>query len=261
MQTRLSVILPVLNNKYGFERALGSVLRQNADSIEIIVIDGGSSDGTVDVIRSYQDRISYFETGKDSGIANAFNRGIKNASGEIIATLNSDDAWQETALNDLFATIDENADADIYCGSIEYFDEARDYRYIREPRLSNISRHMPIFHSSMFVRKSCYENIGLYDEKYSHAMDSEWSHRAIAAGCIFCNVPAVLSTMSLGGVSDKEYVTSLRQYRESLIKHKICHAVVAYWFYYQHLLQKRIMRLPFMHGIKRLRDSFITRRP
>jgi len=88
-------------------------------------------------------------------------------------------------------------------------------------------------------------------------MDSEWCHRAIAAKMSFFEIPAVLATMALGGVSDIEYKQSLKQYRQSVIHHELTKPLAAHFYYYFYLTIKTVMRFPFMRPIKLLRDRFL----
>jgi len=235
-----------------------SVFAQGYLPIEIIVIDGGSVDGTIDVIEKYSSRISFWETGKDSGICNAFNRGVLRAKGDVIAILNSDDRWEKDTLTNLLVSIKTNPDADIYHGGICYVDPENQYCYQRFPSVSSLKRRMTVFHPAMFVRKSCYERVGLYDERYACAMDSEWCHRALMKEMRFCEVPAVLASMSLGGVSDREYLDSLREYRDSVIKHGLAGKAEAFCYYYFYAIVKTIMRTGLLQPVKKLRDKLIS---
>ncbi|GLS26970.1 glycosyltransferase family 2 protein [Marinibactrum halimedae] len=258
MKPAYSFILPVLNNCDGFTQAIQSILAQSDELLEIIVIDGGSEDGTLEAIQSFKENIKYRESGKDSGIADAFNRGIKKASGDVIGILNSDDILETDALNKLSQAINTNSQAEIYCGATRYFDPVRNTSYIRKPNISRMKWRMSVFHPSMFVRRSCYDRIGLYDESYTHAMDSEWCHRALAQGAEFFEIPEVMTTMSLGGVSDVEYTISLSQYRDSVIKHGLATPFAAHGYFQFYRLIKGLMRMPFMHPIKRVRDRLIS---
>ena len=256
----ISIIIPVLNNRHGFSTSLLSITKQSTHNIEVIVIDGGSTDGTLLVIDSFSDYITYFETGLDSGIADAFNRGIAHANGDIIGILNSDDALDHNALKYLISAFEKIPTADIYYGAIRYYDPLHKTIYTRHPSLSSMYKRMSIFHPSISIRRSCYEKIGGYDCHYTHAMDSEWCHRAIAAKMKFHEIPAVLATMSLGGISDIEYNQSLKQYRNSVIHHKLANPVQAYFYYFFYLTIKAVMHFPFMRPIKLLRDRFIERK-
>jgi glycosyltransferase involved in cell wall biosynthesis len=255
MQYFLSIITPVLNNRDGFIKTFDSI-GCDPTMMEIIVIDGGSTDGTVDEIIRRESDISYWETGKDSGIADAFNRGISAAKGEFIVILNSDDFWEPGVMAHLKSANKENPDADVFYGALRFIDNEKNYRYVRFPDISKMKYRMSLFHPAMIVRKRCYQEIGFYDENYTHAMDSEWCHRAIKKGKVFCEIPFVLANMSLGGVSDRDYHISLSQYRDSLIKNRLSNRYIAYLFYYLNLVQKKVIRLPFFYPLKLVKDRF-----
>ena len=257
MKAKLSFVLPVLNNREGLRCAIESILVQLAYPVELIVIDGGSTDGTLEVINSYCHLISYFETGLDTGIADAFNRGIERATGDVIAILNSDDVLEPNAIGNVIDVVTANPSADVFYGSLCYFDSTRGSRFVRKPDLSSMCRRMSLFHPALFVRRSCYERVGLYDCGYTHAMDSEWCHRAMVSQVGFCEVPSVLATMSLGGVSDIEYRQSLQQYRISVIRHGLASSLSAYAYYYFYLTAKTVVRLPVLRTIKRIRDRML----
>lgn len=255
MQYFLTIIIPVLNNRHGFVKAFDSICSDPA-MLEIIVIDGGSTDGTVEEIIQRENTITYWETGQDNGIADAFNRGVMAATGEFIAILNSDDFWEPSVIKYLKPTIEKNPDADVFYGAIRFIDNEKNYSYVRFPDLSKMKYRMSLFHPAMIVRKSCYQDVGVYDEKFTHAMDSEWCHRAIMRRKKFCEIPNVLANMSLGGVSDRDYLISLSQYRDSLIKNRLSNRYIAYLFYYVNLLQKKVIRQPLFYPLKLVKDRF-----
>jgi GT2 family glycosyltransferase len=259
MPASLSVIFPVLNNRTGFCSAIDPIIDLQANDIELIVIDGGSNDGTLDEIKRREKHLSYWESGLDSGIADAFNRGISRCTGEFIAILNSDDHWTPQTL-DLFRQYRERfPEASVFFGSIRYRDPSSGYSYVRNPKLQALKYRMWLFHPAMIVRRRAYERIGNYDTTVTHAMDSEWSHRALAAGERFIQIPEVLAEMSLGGLSDRDFAISLRQYRDSVIRHQLCRRSEA-WIYYTFFLGlKRVMQVPVLQPVKRLRDRLIRR--
>lgn len=250
--------MPVLNRREQFERAIKSILSQDCSGIQIVVIDGGSSDGTLDVIEKYSDHISYWETGLDKGIVDAFNRGILRSSGGLVAILNSDDYWEQDAIKKLLACVRENPNADVYHGSLKFVDPSRHYSYIRLPSISALKFRMSVFHATMFVRNRCYKEVGLYKSNYSYAMDSEWCHRSIEQGATYCKVPAVLSVMSLGGVSDREYVKSLSEYRRSVIEHHLASRVEAFLYFYFNVTVKWLMAFRLLRPLKLIRDVKIN---
>lgn len=150
MEPLLSVIIPVLNNTNGFVSAYES-LKSDECYLELIVIDGGSTDGTVDEIIQRERNIAYWETGKDGGIADAFNRGISVAKGEFIVILNSDDFWEPGVMAHLKSAIKENPDADVFYGALRFIDNEKNYRYVRFPDISQMKYRMSLFHPAMVI--------------------------------------------------------------------------------------------------------------
>ncbi len=250
LQTRVSVIVPVLDGAASLAETIQSVLSQGHPYIELIVIDGGSSDGTLDIIRGFSPEISYWETGQDSGISNAFNRGISHATGELVAILNSDDTWESGALKQVLGAISENPAVDIYYGQVRYFDPVTSNFYTRRPDLSRMKERMYLFHPAIFVRKTAYEKIGRYSDEYQLAMDSEWLHRAIAGGLKFKAIDCVLANMSLGGRSDQRFVAALIEYRRSLLEHKITGLWSANYYFLKYVFLKSMMQASWMRQLK-----------
>ncbi len=217
----ISVIIPVLNNVVGLKRCLDSVFRQPLNAVDVIVIDGGSTDGTLDVIAAFESQISYWETGKDKGIADSFNRGIKRASTDFIAILNSDDYWVADYTRSFLDVLTPDSDVDVFYGNARYFDPVTDRSYVRIADISKMHKRMYLFHPAIIVRKAAYERIGSYSLDYHYAMDSEWCHRAISQKLKFQKIDATLAVISLGGLSDKNYKLALMEYRSSLIANNL----------------------------------------
>ena len=113
---KISIITSVWNNKETIKDAIESVLNQTYENIEYVVVDGGSSDGTVDVVQSYGDKISKFVSEKDKGIYDGLNKGVKLATGDVVAFLHSDDIYASpTILEDIAKVFqsDEHLDGDL----------------------------------------------------------------------------------------------------------------------------------------------------
>lgn len=254
MSISLSVIMIVRNDRLRFSRALSSVLAQKTEALEIIVIDGGSTDGTLDEIAAHQEQLHYWESGLDKGIADAFNRGIAQARGEFIATLNSDDTWEPDTLRLVQDARQRHPEASVLCGAVRYLDPDSGYSYARYPDPAALKFRMWVFHPSLFVSRAAYARVGGYEPQYSHAMDSEWCHRALARGEKFEVIPAVLANMSLGGLSDRDFTISLQQYRDSVIRNGLCSRMEAWAYYLLFLTLKKLMLAPLMQPVKKLRD-------
>jgi len=111
-----SIVIPTFNQVETIEDTLQSILRQDYGNVEIIVIDGGSTDGTVDLVQSYMQYISYFESKRDAGQSCAINKGFQKASGDIFAWINSDDFYLEGAFSKVAECFDRDGTIDIVIG-------------------------------------------------------------------------------------------------------------------------------------------------
>ncbi len=247
---KISVVTVVLNGAATIEKTFKSILGQGYLNIEIIVIDGGSTDGTVEVIKRYADKIAYWESGLDHGIADAFNRGILKASGDLVAILNSDDQWLPNAAMEVAQAYKLHSDADIFYGNIQFLDARCGDAYVVPSNVEAMKKRMSVFHPCLFVNKKAYANIGEYSNDYKYAMDSHWVHRAIKYGVKFVKIDAALAQMQLGGVSDRHYMKSLNEYRRSLVENGLLDLVRAGFYFLKYSFFKTIFRSKLMNKLK-----------
>ena len=206
----VSVITIVLNGENDIRRCVHSVLSQDYPNVEYIVIDGGSTDGTLEVLRSFRDQIDIIVSEPDKGISDAFNKGIALAHGEIVGLLNCDDWYDQGAIRRIVHEFKARA-ADIVYGSMQHWTETGSPSYQVESNHQYLDRGMTIGHPTVFVKRSTYDRIGLYRTDFKLAMDYEWLLRAQTAGAVFRSVPAVLANMADGGLGCRNWVSSLRE--------------------------------------------------
>lgn len=245
----VSVIVPVKDDCVGLGLTLESLPTDGC--LEIIVIDGGSSADTMSVIRSHERRLAYWESGLDTGIADAMNRGLTKATGTYVAILNAGDAWLPDTLERVVEAIGSHPEADIHHGTIEYVAGSTATHRV-EPDVTRLSRRMYVFHPTMFVRRTTYEEIGGYDADYAYAMDSEWCHRALKAQKRFHTIPGEpLARMSLGGRSDKNFRLALLEYRRSVTHHGLASHAQAQTSYLVALAGKWINGIPALGWLAR----------
>jgi glycosyltransferase involved in cell wall biosynthesis len=201
----VSIVTIVRNGAATLRRAAESVLSQDHPGIEYIIVDGGSTDGTLDIIRALEDRVAWI-SGKDAGISDAFNKGVALARGEVIGIINSDDWYEPGAIGKAARRL-QQAGADVACGPMQYWAGAeRSWRVSSDPL--GLERTMTIGHPTVFARRELYRRIGLFRPEFRLAMDYEWLLRAKCAGARFAVVDDCLANMSEGGFGDRRWYVS-----------------------------------------------------
>ena len=131
MTLKLSIITPSFNQGRFLEETILSVLNQGYKSLEYLVIDGGSTDESLSIIRRYEDRLTYWESEKDRGQVHAINKGLEKATGDIVAFLNSDDVYLPGAFSSVMNHFQENPESEWVCGDTIMFGEGYDTKLIR----------------------------------------------------------------------------------------------------------------------------------
>jgi glycosyltransferase involved in cell wall biosynthesis len=199
---KITVITACLNASRTLEQTLASVLSQNYPGLEYIVVDGGSADGTLDIIKKYEDRLSRVISEPDNGIYDAFNKGLRMASGEIIGILNADDFYAPWALETVARAYKDNPECDVLFGKVAVVDEAkRSWKVYPLGSAANLPDSMSISHPAIFVPKRTYDRWGLFDDSYKITGDWDYMLRIFLDGAVFSPVDEVLTAFRLDGVS------------------------------------------------------------
>jgi len=194
----VSIITVVLNRKDTIEFAIKSVLSQTYSNIEYIIVDGGSTDGTVDVIKKYNKYILKWISEPDNGIYDAMNKGIKMARGQIIGILNSDDVYADNKVIEVVVKAIEENNADCCWSDLVYVDRENTDKIIRywkssEFKEEKLKRGWMPPHPTFFVKKWVYEKYGYFNLDFPIAADYELMLRLLEKYKIrSCYIPKVL---------------------------------------------------------------------
>ncbi len=207
---RISIITVVYNNKATIANAIESVLSQNYKDIEYIIIDGKSTDGTLDVINHYSSRISKIVSEKDNGIYDAMNKGLRLATGDVIGILNSDDFYANNSiLSEVMSQFNKDHDLDILYGDLVYVKPDDVNKLVRKwkskPYNSNFFENGDVPpHPSLFVSSRVYKEAGYFNLKYRLASDYEFMLRIFKKFNFKIKyLPIVFVNMRLGGATNK----------------------------------------------------------
>jgi glycosyltransferase involved in cell wall biosynthesis len=171
---KISIITVAYNNAAQIQKTIGSVSSQTYSNIEYIIIDGGSSDGSVEIIKNSSEKISYWISENDNGIYHAMNKGIAKATGDYLLFLNSGDVINDNqVLSDFYEFIKLNGHSDIVYGDYIYVDKKVRETKIILPDIITFDWlcNASIPHPSTFIKKSLFDKFGLYNEDYTVVSD------------------------------------------------------------------------------------------
>lgn len=179
MLPKISIVTPSFNQVSYIEQTIDSVLSQDYPNLEYMVMDGGSTDGSVEIIKKYEKHLAYWESRKDAGQSDAINKGIRRASGEIINWLNSDDYYEPGALFKVAKAFNDPK-VSLYSGRSNIVDGVG--KLIRRSEgtdiyLGNIAKTIGqarVDQPETFYRKSAVEKIGLLNTHLQYVMDKDW---------------------------------------------------------------------------------------
>jgi hypothetical protein len=212
---KVSVITVALNSEKTIEQTINSVVHQTYDNIEYIVVDGKSTDGTLEILDRYREDIDILISEKDEGLYDAMNKGISMASGNIIGIINSDDWYEQDAIACAVENFDDNTD--IIYGSLNFWDEKDQFLRVVAPLYLESLWYQMLPHPSVFVRKEIYDRYGKFDMKYKLASDYDLIFRFYLVGARFKCLNHVMANFRRGGISTTKKIECAREeYRISM---------------------------------------------
>jgi glycosyltransferase involved in cell wall biosynthesis len=187
---RLSIVTPSFNQAAYLERTILSVLNQNYPNLQYIVVDGGSTDGSVEIIRKYEKYLGYWVSERDQGQGDAINKGMRLADGEIVAWQNSDDVYVPDAFRTVTKVFEARPDADLVFGNLYLIDERDDVRRdVRHVPVNHFAlRHLTccLSNQAAFWRRALMERCGGLDGRLQYCMDFElWLRMSKSAKYVF----------------------------------------------------------------------------
>lgn len=198
----VSIITPCLNSEKTIRDTIESVLFQTYENIEYIIVDGGSADGTIEIVKEYAPRFHgrmSFISGKDKGIFNAMNKGIKMSHGQLIGILNSDDYYERDAAGRMAENYRAGAYQVLY-GYMRVMVRNRECYICKDSHQMLLETMIP--HPTCFISRNIYRDFGLYCERFRLAADYELMMRINRTGKVrFQCIPEVITNFRQGGAS------------------------------------------------------------
>jgi len=213
-----TIIIAVLNSKESLERCIESVSNQACHDRELIIIDGGSTDGTVEILKNNDDNIAYWESSPDRGIYHAWNKALQHAHGEWICFLGADDYfWSEKVLTDLSPQLVKASDGGIkvvYGQAARVDRNGRILKLVGKPweKIRWLMPHgMPLPHTGLMHHRSLFEEHGLFDETFKIAGDYDLLLRELKNGEALHVRNLIVAGWQAGGISDFRFLLAHRE--------------------------------------------------
>lgn len=216
---KISIITVVYNSEKYIEATIQSIINQTYKNFEYIIIDGNSKDKTIDIIKSYEDKISYWISEPDEGLYDAMNKGIKIAKGDYLLFINSGDKlYDSTTLEKIF----NNEEADIYYGDTIIINEKGEdlgYRRLRPPKqltFKSLKKGMLVCHQSFIARKNIIQS---FDLNFKFSADFDWVINTVKNSTSTVNTELVISRFMEGGQTSDTVYRGLKERFNIMKKH------------------------------------------
>lgn len=260
----ISIITINYNNKSGLKKTFESIFSQTFPGFEFIVIDGGSNDGSKELIEMYNDRINYWVSEPDSGIYNAMNKGIRYGKGEYLIFINSGDGfYDDFVLENTVAAIEKCPGKDIYYGNTCVSGGAKNEGWEKnEPTVLSMDYFMvnTICHQAAFIKRSLFEKVGMYSEKLQICSDWKFFMDVIFKhNCSYKKINLMIARFNEDGISsDANNLKRINEERRQVLIEDSGNYLYDHYFYSRDVLvyikHSRLIRLfkkiGFLKGLR-----------
>ena len=195
----ISIITVVYNGVKTIEQTILSVIQQPYQNKEYIIIDGGSTDGTVALIKNYESYLSYWISEPDNGVYDAMNKGIGQAKGELIGVINADDWYEENIFSQIAHQYRETGSDHVIYGMLRIFQDNEFYSMVGNS--IRILQEDTIMHPSCFIPLKFYNTFGTYNSSYKYSADYDLILRYVNDGVKFSFIEKPIANFRRGGIS------------------------------------------------------------
>jgi glycosyltransferase involved in cell wall biosynthesis len=219
-KVKMSIIVACLNSEKTIETTILSIKKQEYDRLEVVIVDGGSTDATIDLIMKQNLKDIKIISEPDKGIGDAWNKGLKICNGDVIGILNSDDYYGDNILSGVSEYFSDVDSPQVGFGDVVLLNTKDGSHKIIFGKLRGklgLLNGFGFLHPSVFFNRKALDRIGLFDTKIRVAVDTDWLLRAIFLKINFKKIPS-LTFMRTGGVSDINRYTGTGEYADALVR-------------------------------------------
>ena len=252
---RISIITTVYNAADDIRVTIDSVLSQTGVDIEYIITDGGSTDGTLDIIKEYPEIILKSES--DNGIYDGMNKGIAMATGDIIGILNAADIYEPEALSRVIQAAVSHPECGVFHGKMLWFVDGEVTAQVGQAMPETPKKNlMPVCHPTTFIRRETYEKYGSFDDSYKIAADHKLIHFLHSEGVKFHFIESVIARMEGGGASGQYRKIKCDEVLRTMMDYDVSYKEKAKvkLGYYLFTLKDKAKKIPLLNtpGFKRM---------
>lgn len=215
---KISIITITYNSEKTLEETILSVINQGYPNMEYLIIDGGSKDHTLDIVEKYRNKISFVISEPDKGISDAFNKGVKYSTGEIIGIINSDDILEPGALNAIANNYDPAVD--VYSGNLLFWNDqnGKTVRCVPTIKFDKLKLQYSVAHPSRFIRKDAYQRFGTYAIDLKYKMDIDLLYRFYCEGARFKHINYDIAKFRLGGTTADSILKKKYDFKQFVLR-------------------------------------------
>lgn len=217
---KISIVTIAYNCENEIEETILSVINQQYDNKEYLIIDGASKDGTIDVVNKYRDKIDVIISEPDKGRSDAFNKGIAHATGDYIVMMNAGDLFADDALNKFARNYEPGYD--VIKGNTIRWNEKTGFKSIEHPVIEypEIPFNFLVCHQSTYISKSAYERFGGYGIDYKIVMDFELMLRFARHNAKFMKINENLAVFRMGGISQTSSKRRIKEMKRAMLENE-----------------------------------------
>lgn len=219
-----------LNSEKTILNTIESIKNQAYENIEHVIIDGGSTDGTIELIKKEMIPDTVFVSEPDAGISDAFNKGISRASGEWIMFINSDDVLVENCIGKIIPQLPRKG---ILCPAAIWRRKSEEMDTIRIPNSNKLIQEMTVNHPGTLVHTDIFRDYGKFDTRYRVAMDYEFLLRMYQQGVCFKDCRTPVAIFNHGGISDQGWKQGLGEIRQAKTENGINPLLSSFYYLWQ----------------------------
>ncbi|TLD42255.1 MAG: Glycosyltransferase involved in cell wall biogenesis [Candidatus Jettenia ecosi] len=241
---KVSVIISTFNSAKTIEDTLKSVISQDWPDLQIIIQDGKSTDDTGTIVAKYPIAMAGWQSEPDNGIYDAMNKGIRRATGDVIAVLNSDDVWLPGTLERINSVFLRNPDVGIVSGSIEVWEDSPGgTKVVLRSSLLYLRKNMTIQHPATFVRRNVYERVGFFNTRYRFSADYDFVLRCLEANVPWIILDDVFVRMRAGGKGTTFNFDDWAIRRSYKLSSVVSESIICTNSFVRYLLRKIILKI------------------